>query len=68
MINLRALVDGEEVGPLLQLTCGGFSQIPFPTTLEGGEEVRVRANIDRYFSDQEVWLSPEDDDSFIQEK
>lgn len=64
-INLRAVVDGKGQGPLLKLVWGGFSRIPFPTELQRGDDVRVRATIDWYLSDDEVWLSPDDEDSFI---
>jgi hypothetical protein len=64
-INLRAVVDGNAQGPLLKLVWGGFNQIPFPSNLRGGEFVQVRADIDTYFSDEEVWLSPSGEDSFV---
>jgi hypothetical protein len=64
-INLRAVIDGNAQGPLLKLVFGGFSQIPFPSHLRRGSMVEVRAKIDRYFSDGEVWLTPDEEDSFI---
>lgn len=65
-VNLRAVVDGDPEGPLLKVVWGGFAQIPFPDELQRGDEVRVRASIDQYFSDDEVWLSPDDEGSFVQ--
>lgn len=38
IINLRAWWMARKWGHFLQLTWGGFSQIPFPTTLEGAKK------------------------------
>ena len=65
IIIVRPVVDGIRAEQELKLVFGGFA-IPFPSALEDGQRVRVRAYIDRYFDDDDVWLSPDDPDSFVQ--